>query len=80
LGLFSGPPVLYLAFYVSFPLIICRPGLLMYGGLMETIQSLTGWRSGEWADWLANGIGILLSVIAFKTYIPNGLKLFKSKY
>ena len=55
-------------------------GLLMYGGLIETIQLLTGWRSGEWADWLADGIGILLSIITFKIFIPNGLKLFKSKY
>jgi VanZ family protein len=55
-------------------------GLLMYGGLIEIIQSLTGWRSGEWADWLADGIGILLSVNAFKIFILNGLKPFKSKY
>ena len=55
-------------------------GLLMYGGLIEAIQSLTGWRSGEWADWLADGIGILLSIITVKTFIPNGLKPFKSKY
>ena len=55
-------------------------GLLMYGGLIENIQSLTVWRSGECADWLADGIGILLSVITFKIFIPNELKLFKSKY
>jgi len=54
--------------------------LLMYGGLIEIIQSLTGWRTGESADWLADGAGIPLSVIAFKIFIPNGLKLFKSKY
>jgi VanZ family protein len=55
-------------------------GLLMYGGLIEIIQSLTRWRSGEWSDWLVDGIGIILSVITFKIFIPNGLKLFKSKY
>ena len=55
-------------------------GLLMYGGLIEIIQWITGWRSGELADWLADGIGILPSIITFKIFIPNGLKLFKSKY
>jgi VanZ family protein len=55
-------------------------GLLMYGGLIEIIQSLTGWRFGEWVDWLADGVGILFSVVALKILIPNGLKLFKSKY
>ena len=55
-------------------------GLLMYGGLIEIIQWITGWRSGESADWLADGIGILLSVITLKIFIPNRLKLFKSKY
>jgi VanZ family protein len=55
-------------------------GLLMYGGLIEIIQWITGWRSGDWADWLADGIGILLSVIILNIFILNRLKLFKSKY
>ena len=54
-------------------------GLLMYGGLIEIIQWITVWRSGEWDDWLADGIGIPLSVITLKIFIPNGLKLFKLK-
>ena len=42
-----------------------RPGgalaaLLAYGGLIELVQSLTGYRSAEWADWLADAIGLLL--------------------
>ena len=35
-------------------------GLLLYGSLIEVFQWLTGWRSGEFADWAADGIGILI--------------------
>jgi len=35
-------------------------GLLLYGALIEVLQWLTGWRSGEFADWVADGIGILI--------------------
>jgi VanZ family protein len=35
-------------------------GLLMYGGLIELLQAATGWRYGEWLDFLADGIGILI--------------------
>lgn len=35
-------------------------GLLLYGGLIEVLQWLMGWRSGEIADWMADGIGILI--------------------
>lgn len=35
-------------------------GLLLYGGLIEGLQSLTPHRSAEWGDWLADGMGLLL--------------------
>ena len=35
-------------------------GLLLYGALIELLQWLTGWRLGEFADWVADGIGILI--------------------
>ena len=35
-------------------------GLFLYGGVIEILQWLTGWRSGEFADWVADGIGILI--------------------
>jgi len=34
--------------------------LLAFGGAIELIQAATGWRSGEWADWLADGFGLAL--------------------
>ena len=33
-------------------------GLLVYGGLIELAQAATGWRVGDWADWLADVIGV----------------------
>ena len=35
-------------------------GLLAYGGLIELLQALTPYRSAEWGDWLADGVGIVL--------------------
>lgn len=35
-------------------------GLLAFGVLIEILQSLTGYRFAEWADLLADGIGVLL--------------------
>ncbi len=28
-------------------------GLVAYGVLIEVVQFLTGWRVGDWQDWLA---------------------------
>jgi VanZ family protein len=33
-------------------------GLLLLGGVIEIAQAATGWRYGEWLDWLADAIGI----------------------
>ena len=33
-------------------------GLLVFGGLIELAQAATGWRYGEWADWLADAVGL----------------------
>lgn len=35
-------------------------GLLTYGGLIEALQSLTPDRFAEWADWLVDGLGLML--------------------
>lgn len=34
-------------------------GLLAYGGLIEVMQSFTPDRAAEWADLLADGVGLL---------------------
>lgn len=33
-------------------------GLLLFGGLVEVLQSLTPYRLAEWGDWLADGLGV----------------------
>jgi VanZ family protein len=35
-------------------------GLLAYGGVMELLQGLTGYRSAEWLDLAADAAGLLL--------------------
>lgn len=35
-------------------------GLLAYGGLIEVLQSFTSYRRAEWADLLADALGLLL--------------------
>jgi VanZ family protein len=46
--------------------------LLLLGGVIELIQAATGWRSGEWADWLADAIG-LFSGLALIVLVQRGL-------
>ncbi len=37
-------------------------GLLAYGGLIEILQSFTSDRMAEWADLLADGLGMVVGV------------------
>ena len=55
-------------------------GLIIYGGCIEILQWLTGWRSGDLADWLADDIGILLGSIFVNMLILNGSRLLRSKH
>ena len=36
-------------------------GLVLFGGLIEVLQSLTSYRFAEWGDWLADTLGLVLS-------------------
>lgn len=33
-------------------------GLLLYGAAIELTQAATGWRYGDWQDWIANAVGV----------------------
>ncbi len=35
-------------------------GLMVFGGVIELAQAATGWRYGEWLDFAADGIGVLI--------------------
>ena len=37
-------------------------GLILLGGVLELLQSRTGYRMGDWKDFLANGLGVLLGI------------------
>lgn len=51
-------------------------GLFFYGGLIEILQWMSGWRSGDLVDWLADCIGIAIG--ATSTYFfTKKLKLFE---
>ena len=34
-------------------------GLAIFGGLIEILQSFTSYRLAEWADWIADDIGVM---------------------
>lgn len=40
--------------------------LLAYGGLIEVLQSFTTYRFAEWADLLADGIGLVMALLLVK--------------
>lgn len=33
-------------------------GLLIFGAVIELAQAATGWRYGDWHDWLADAVGV----------------------
>lgn len=40
------------------------PGLLVLGLVIECAQAMTGWRQGDWMDWLADALGVVLGSAA----------------
>ena len=40
--------------------------LVSYGALIEILQSVSGWRYGEFRDWLADLLGIFIAVVIFR--------------
>ena len=41
-------------------------GLVLFGAGIEFIQSLTGWRQGDWADWVADCVGLVIGSLAWR--------------
>ncbi|QTQ33541.1 Uncharacterized protein pbN1_35550 [Aromatoleum bremense] len=40
--------------------------LLVYGVFIELAQGATGWRYGDWHDWLADAVGVTLGGMAWR--------------
>ena len=45
--------------------------LILYGAVIEIIQSWTGWRQGEVLDAVADAVGVLLMCLLIKAYQSN---------
>jgi len=45
-------------------LLVVACALLLYGAFIELVQSQLPWRSAEWADLLADGLGVMLGASA----------------
>jgi VanZ family protein len=53
--------------YPAWPLLKMGAALLVFGGLVELAQAATGWRFGEWADLLADGVGIGFALLVWRS-------------
>ena len=54
-------------------------GLMAYGVLIEALQGLTGYRHAEWADLLANAVGIGIGMLVFPTAAWRVLALIDAR-
>lgn len=63
--------VLYLLADLAYPRHVVRIfiALLLFGGLIEVLQSLTGYRFAEWADLLADAVGMVFG--GFASWLRN---------
>jgi glycopeptide antibiotics resistance protein len=41
-------------------------GLALFGIGIEVAQWLTGWRHGDWQDWIADCVGIMIGWLAWR--------------
>ena len=43
-------------------------GLMLLGIGIELAQALSGWRHGDWLDWLADCVGVALGVLVIQPW------------
>lgn len=41
-------------------------GLVVFGIVIEVLQHLSGWRHGDWLDWVADCAGLLIGYAALR--------------
>jgi VanZ family protein len=41
-------------------------GLVVFGIAIEVMQHLSGWRHGDWLDWVADCAGLLIGYVALR--------------
>ena len=54
-------------------------GLLLFGGALEGLQALTGYRYAEWNDLLANAAGVLLGAGLYFTPLTRLLRYLDTR-
>ena len=47
--------------------------MVIYGALVEVLQALSGWRYGEFSDWIADLVGVAIAWGTF-TYLQKNVK------
>ena len=40
--------------------------LVLFGAGIECAQWVTGWRFGDWQDWVADGVGVAIGYVAWR--------------
>ena len=45
-------------------------GLVLLGAGIEGAQWLTGWRHGDWQDWVADCVGLFIGAVAWRFLLP----------
>jgi len=50
------------------------------GGAIEVVQHLTGWRHGDWADWVADAVGIILMALGARAVDKPHVKIVTSRW
>lgn len=41
-------------------------GLVLFGAGIECAQWLTGWRFGDWQDWVADCVGLVMGAVVWR--------------
>jgi len=41
-------------------------GLMLLGAGIEVMQGLTGWRQGDWQDWVADCVGLIIGGVTWR--------------
>lgn len=49
--------------------------LITFGGIIEILQGLSGYRYAEWLDFLANSLGVVIGVL-FAFYVTKKILFF----
>jgi VanZ family protein len=68
--------VLMLLAFIAYPMYFWRMfiGLILYGAIIEIIQSSTDWRHGDVMDALADAVGVLVISLIIRGYQNHRLR------